>query len=333
MRRIVTSFFVLLFATMAAEASPVMCYTIARKISAKLRVLSARPMEPGSPGLSISAASDGGAAKLDFGAPATAATLAQFPFSDQDRAGLRDAVVRVARAGGDKGLVLIDAVSGAAHCHTPWLFSLASGEKKAVAVRKPRDPLEWCGRKSMALADADGDAYFLETDQSAGEVENFSITPQELDGLGMTCAISVRYKMDFTPAESFCAKPELCRLGPKAAVWARAWRTGSAELRDPAFSPVAAPTSIGADLPLFGGVSRLAPEALGFDAEQNFFTILGEPEADLLRIGAARPGPANGADGKILTLVALYKAGQPVAGFVVALRRKAMDSLSVDVVQ
>jgi hypothetical protein len=331
MRRILTGCLVVFFIAGVAEASPVVCYSVARKISAKLRVLSAKPREPGSPGLSIRATSDESAAKLDFGTPATAKELAEFPFSDAQRALLRDASVRVARAGGDRGLVLFDAVSGPDHCHTPYLFSLASGEKRLIAAPKPDAPDARCGRKAMALADADGDAYFLETDNGDGEIEHFRITPQRLDGLDMTCAIAVRYKMAFVAAESFCAKPELCRLGPKAEVWARAWRTGSAELRDPAFSPAAPPPNLGDALPLFGGASKLAPQALVFGAEQNFFAIHGEPEADLMRVGAAKDDPAAAAEGSGATLVALYKAGQPVAGFVVERRRSAFDTLSLKV--
>lgn len=330
MRRMLASCFALLIMTATADASPVMCATIARKISEKLRITKA--LQSGGPGLSIRAAFAGSPAKMDSGTPASVETLAEFPLTDANRSELRNSVVRIARAGGDKGLVLIDGVSGTARCHSPHLFSLASGQKKALEVPAPNDPFDRCGHSALALTDVDGDAYFVEMDDGVDETENFRITPQQSDMLGMTCSITVRYQMDFAPAESFCAKPELCGLGAKAALWARAWRTGGSELRDPAFSPALAPKLATGEqtLPLFGGVSKIAPQALGYDVEQNFFTISGEPEADLLRIGAARPGPANMADWQTFTLVGLYKSDHPVASFVIVRRRSAFASVTVN---
>jgi hypothetical protein len=327
-----TSCFALLITTAVTDASPIMCATIARKVSEKLRLLSAKAPQPDGPGLSIRTAFAGSPAKMDSGAPASAETLAEFPLTDADRKQLQNSVVRIARAGGDRGLVLIDGVSGTAHCHTPYLFSLASGAKKALEAPAPNDPFDRCGHSALALTDVDGDAYFVEMDDGVGETENFRITPHNMGMLGMLCSITVRYAMDFAPAESFCAKPELCQLGAKAAVWARAWRTGGAELRDPAFSPAAAPKLDGADrsLPLFGGVSKIAPLAPSYDAEENYFTISGEPDADLLRVGAAKPGPANMADWETFTLVGLYKSGRPVASFVVVRRRAAFASVTVN---
>jgi hypothetical protein len=87
---------------------------------------------------------------------------------------------------------------------------------------------------------------------------------------------------------------------------------------------------LGADFPRPGGQARPAAPPLAFDAEQNFFGILGEPEADTLRIGAARQGPADPADREYLTLVALYKADRPVASFVVTRRRSAFESVAAN---
>ncbi|PPQ33525.1 hypothetical protein CCR94_01335 [Rhodoblastus sphagnicola] len=323
----------MLITTAVAESSPLMCNAIARKVSEKLRVLSTKAPQPGSPGLSIAAAFAGSPVKMDFGAPASAETLAEFPLADADRKQLSNSVVRIARAGGDKGLVLIDGVSGAGQCHSPHLFSLASGEKRALEAPAPNDPLDRCGSNALALTEVEGDAYFVETDHGAGETEHFRIIPQQLDALAMVCSITVRYQMEFAAAESFCEKPELCQLGAKAAVWARSWRMGSAELHDPAFSPAAAPKFENGDratLPLFGGVSKIAPQAPGYDVEENFFNIAGEPDADLLRIGAAKPGPANLADPQAFTLVGLYKSNRPVASFVVVRRRSAFASVTVN---
>jgi len=314
--------------TTTADASPAMCAAIARKVSEKLRLLSAKGPQPSGPGLSIAAAFAGSPVKMDIGTPATPEALAEFPLSEADRKEFRNSVVRIARAGGDRGLVMIDAVSGTAHCHNPRLFSLASGEKRAVEAPAPNDPMDRCGHNAVALTEVEGEAYFVEMDTGAEETENFRITPQQLDAMGMICSITFRYKMDYAPAESFCAKPDLCGLGAKAAVWAQAWRTGGAQLRDPAFTPMPAPKFAGGDrsFPLFGG--KLAPETPDYDAEENFFAISGEPEADLLRIGAAKP--TNATDWQGVTLVGLYKAEKPVASFVIQRRRSAFSSVTVN---
>lgn len=332
MRRMLASCFAFLIATSVADASPIMCATIARKVSEKLRLLSAKAPQPDGPGLSIRAAFAGSPAKMDSGTPATAEMLAEFPLSDADRKQLSNSTVRIARAGGDSGLVLIDGVSGTDQCHTPHLFSLASGQKHALEVPAPNDPSDRCGHAVMALTEFEGSAYFVEMDDGADETENFRITGQNNDMLGMTCSITIRYKMDYAPAESFCAKPNLCALGPKAAVWARAWRTGGAELRDPAFSPAPIPKFANGDraLPLFGGVSKLAPQPFAYEAQENFFTISGEPDADLLRIGAAKPGPANMADWQTFTLAGLYKADSAVASFVIRRHRAGFESVTIN---
>jgi hypothetical protein len=318
--------------TTASVASPLLCYEVAREIKARLRALPANPSRPGDPGLSIRAALAGSDARLDLGAPVTAAALAEFPFTDSERDQLRDAAVRVARAGGARGLVLVDGASGTAHCHTPYLFSLASGEKRGIAVPAPHDPFDRCGHGGIALVEVSGSAYFVETNGGAEDSERIRIFPQQGDVLGMVCSITARYGMEFAVAESFCAKPDLCRLAPKAAVWARSWRTGSAELRDPAFSPLEPPKFVNGDpaLPLAEAAAPPASQAFSFDAEQSWFAILGEPEADRLRIGAAKPDPANMADWGTFTLVALYKSDRPVAGFVIIRRRSAVESVEVN---
>jgi len=299
MRRMLVCF-ALMTLTAAAEAAPRYCDEVAAAIKNRLRT-------------------DAQSGLADRGAPASEADLAAFPLAAADREALKAASVRLARAGGARGLALIDAESGAAHCRRPLLFSLASGETKALAAPAPGDPLDRCGHGAVGLGAAGGRAFFLQSDGGADDLEQAVIFVQQGETLRKTCNISIRYTLEFIATDAFCATPDLCRLGPKAAVWARSWRTGGPELLDPAFSPAAAPKSGDAAsvaLPLAGA----AAQTFAFEAPESHFAILGEPAADRLRIGAARSGPGVPPDA---TLVALYKGDRPVASFVVARRRGA----------
>jgi hypothetical protein len=81
---------------------------------------------------------------------------------------------------------------------------------------------------------------------------------------------------------------------------------------------------------LFGAAqSSLVPQAFRFGASEAWFAVKGDPRVDFVRIGPAAEGPAAMANWKAFTLVAFYKAGEPLASFVIEKRRAAFKSLSI----
>ncbi len=325
--------FIGLLAASPAWAAPDLCPAVAKSLEASLRAFKPSPAaEPAFRRISIrNAVARQPAAGLNFGGPMDDKAARGFPFAANERAQLKQSTPHLARAGGERGLVLFDAEAGTAHCHTPFLFSLAQAAPVAIAIPGDADPYDLCAHGGLALGALGGQAFFVESEDDHGEIDRLKIFAQSGDGLAAPCTVSAHYRVDYVAAENFCAQPGLCGLGGKAAQWARAWREGGAQLRDPAFAPTRAPNLPEDDpaaFPTFGGVARSVPQAFRFNGEENFFTILGEPQADLLRIGAADAGPANMADWEAFTLVALYKSGQPVASFVIEKRRGAVAGVN-----
>jgi hypothetical protein len=330
--RAVLSAVVFLGAASAAQAAPDLCSAVAKAIEPSLRAvkLAAKPGEPFK-GLSIrNAVAKKPAAGLNYGAALDDKTQRTFPLNANDRFLFKDSVRHIARAGGAKGLALLDAESGSAHCHTPLIFDLSSGAPKPVAAPQVSDPYELCGFGGVALGALGGKAFYVQyTDDFVG-ADRLKLFPLEGETFGAPCALEAQYSIDYKPAEQFCAEPGLCgEYAAKATNWARAFRSGG--LFDAALAPIAPialPEDDPAALPNFGaGPSKLVPEPFHYDGAEKFFTLRGDPRADVLRIGAAYQGPANMANWTSYTLATLYKLGQPVASFVVERRRGAFQSI------
>ncbi len=335
MRRMLASCFAFLIATAVADASPIMCATIARKVSEKLRLLSAKAPSAGRPRPFDSRRLRRFPRKNGFRDARDAPKCSlNFRSSEADRKQLSNSVVRIARAGGDKGLVLIDGVSGTAQCHTPHLFSLASGQKHALEVPAPNDPFDRCGHAVMALTECRREAPISSKWTTASTRPRISGSPRSNnDMLGMTCSITIRYKMDFVPAESFCAKPDLCALGAKgrhlgAGVAHRRRRTARPRLQPRADAEIRR-RAIG-PFPCLAAFRRSRRKPLATMLRRISSPFRENRRPICFASARPRPGPANMADWQTFTLVGLYKSDRPVASFVIVRRRSAFASVTVN---
>ncbi len=322
----------------AAQAAPDFCHAAASGIEASLR-----SFRPGAGkgelfrSLSIrNAVSKKPAAGLDYGGAVDVAGLKKFPLTDNDRALFKDSVDRIFRAGGKTGLVMLDAETGTAHCHTPFLFTLAAGEPKALPIPDPADPYDLCAHSGVALGAVGATPFFAQSADDFLDVDRLSLFTVAGETLAKACTIEAHYALGDETMEKNCAQPELCAAyAGRAAQWAQKFVETKGRVADPALAtakPEATPEDDPALFPTIGGgagASRLVPEPFRFDGEEIWFALPGDPRVDVLRIGAANQGPANMAPWDTFTLVALYKAGQPVASFVVQRRRAAFQSLSV----
>jgi hypothetical protein len=324
---------VALMASQAAEAAEPLCGAAARDIDRSLRAYAPRN-DARHPAQRISirnAVLQHPAAGLDFGANIDAAELAAFPLTKADRTAFDNALSYVYRAGGDNGLVMLDAVAGTAQCHNPFLFSRRPGAWTQVKA-PDAEPFSLCASGGVALGSAAGQAFYAQTNDDFLESDELTIFPFARDALSEACVIAAHYQILFETAERFCKEPVLCQdYAEKAASWAERLRSfGSVEA--PELGPAKLPDLKDErdELPLFDAKeSALVPEPFRFDGSETWFALKDDPRADYLRLGPARDGPRNMANWDSFTLAALYKGGQPVASFVVEKRRGAFQDLGL----
>jgi hypothetical protein len=336
MRRLSVFIFLLVAQTGAAQAATELCASAAAGIEASLRAF-----KPGGRtresyrAISIrNAVAKKPAAGLNYGATLDEAGLKQFPLTDKDRALFRDSVNRIFRAGGRKGLVLLDAEAGTAHCHNSVLFSLAGAQPKALPLPEPGDPYELCSYGGVVLGAVGDTAFYAQSEDDFLETDRLKIFAVAGEKLAQACVIAAKYALGYETAESFCAEPELCRVySGRATQWAQKFAESKGRVADPNLTPASPATTPDDDptlMPLFGAAaSRIVPEPFRFDGEESWFATPGDPRVDVLRIGVANQGPANMAQWDAFTLATLYKSGQPVASFVVQRRRFAFRALTV----
>jgi hypothetical protein len=271
------------------------------------------------------------AAGLDFGGKLDVAELAAFPLTKQDRAAFDNALSYVYRAGGDKGLVMVDAVAGTALCHNPFFFSRRSGAWTQVKAPEA-EPFSLCASGGVALGSIAGQAFYAQTNDDFLETDELTIFSFAKDALSEACVVAAHYQILFETAERFCREPGLCQdYAEKAASWAERLRSfGGVEA--PELAPIKPPElkDLRDELPLFGAKeSALVPEPFRFDGVETWFALKDDPRADFLRLGPAHDGPRTMANWDAFTLAALYKGGQPVASFVVEKRRGAVQDLGL----
>ena len=273
----------------------------------------------------------------DFGSALDDPTLAKFPLSREERSRFDGAIRLIHRAGGAKGLVLLDAVQGTAHCHSPFVFTMDAGSPRPLNTPKPGDPFELCLHGGVALGAASvgsGDAsiFYAQTTNDSLEVDELKVFPFREGALTESCSISANYEFVYETAERVCDAPDVCAaFSARAAEWAKAFHATEGAMSDPSLAPLAedAPLPEPGDFPALGVKnSKLLSQPLRFSDPDRWFAVKGDPRVDVLRVGLAE-GPANVANWSAYTLAALYKSGQPVASFVVEKRRSAFKSLSV----
>jgi hypothetical protein len=336
MRRLYFCLIALLSQLAAVQAAPDLCATAAKSVEASLRAF--RPgAKTGAPAVSISirnAVAKKPAAGLDYGAILDDAALRKFPLNGNDRAMFKQSVRRIFHAGGKTGLALLDAEAGTAHCHTSFLFSLAAPEPKFLQIPDPDDPYDLCAHRGVALGSVGATLFYAQTYDDFLEIDRLKIFTLAGEFLTEACAIDAHYATPYQTVEKYCAQPELCgAYAARAAQWAQKFGETKGRIADPsltAASPGATPDDDPAAFPTFGAAAtRLVPEPFRFDGEESWFALPGDAKADVLRIGAANQGAANMAQWSSFTLATLYKAGQPVASYVVQRRRGALQSLAV----
>jgi hypothetical protein len=320
-----------LLAPFAARAAPEACKAAATGIEDALRSFDPQDSEAR---ISIaSAVQEHPAASLDFGTKLDAGELDGFPLSQEERGQFANAVAMIYRAGDLNGFVMLDAVRGTANCHSPLLFSTASGSLLPLKVPAPNDPFELCLHGGVALGDAGGAPFYAQTENDNLETDELKIFARKDAVLSHACTISASYEIAYEAAESFCKEPALCTaFAARAAKWAAQFATAGGSIGDPALIRAleGAPRAGDGALPLFGAAqSRLVPQAFRFGASDAWFALKGDPRVDFVRIGPAAEGPAAMANWKAFTLVAFYKAGEPLASFVIEKRRAAFKSLSI----
>ena len=322
----------LLWAPPAACAAPEVCKAVASDIEASLKSFDAQDPETR---ISIaSAVQEHPAAGLDFGSKLDSGELGAFPLSLEERTQFDNAVVLIYRAGNLNGLVMLDAVRGTASCHSPLLFSTASGSPRPLKAPAPGDPFDLCQKRGVALGAAAGRAFYAQTANDGFETEELKIFTRKSAGFSEACTIGANYELAYEAAESFCKEPALCSaFAARAAKWAGEFRAASGAVNDAALARAAGsgmPQAAPGELPLLGAAqSKLAPQPFRFDGSGVWFAFKGDPRVDFVRIGPAAEGPAGIASWKAFTLIALYKGGQPAASFVIEKRRTAFKSLSM----
>ena len=333
MRRLSLCLLALLPSLAAARAEPDLCRVTANGVEASLRAF--RPGAKAGQRISIrNALARKSAAGIDYGSAMDDATLRKFPITGNDRAFLRESAARIFRSGGKNGLVLIDAETGAAHCHSSFLFGLATDTPMALTLPPPDDPNELCGHGGVALGAAAGTPFFAQTYDDNFETDWLKIFKPAGDAMAKACVIDAKYAIADEVVEKYCTQPDLCAaFSGRVTQWARGLAQARGTSVDPALAPVAAgavPVDDPAAFPVFGaGPNKLAPEPFRFDGGESWFALKGDNRADVLRIGAAAEGPASRTTGASFILATLYKASQPVASFVVQRRRGAFQSLAI----
>ncbi len=322
----------LLLAPLAARAAPAFCRAAAAGIEDALRGFEPEDSETR---ISIAAAvQERQAFSLDSGTKLDNGELDGFPLSKDERAQFDNAVASIYRAGNLNGLVMLDAVRGTANCHSPLLFSTASGSLQPLKVPPPGDPFELCLYGGVALGEAEGVPFYAQTENDGLETDELKIFARKGGVLAEACTIGASYGMAYEAAERFCKEPALCTaFAARAAKWAAEFATGGGSVGDPALVRAGegqAPRTADGALPLFGAAQgRLVRQAFRFGASEAWFALKGDPGADFVRIGPAAEGPAAVANWKAFTLAVLYKGGEPAASFVIEKRRAAFKSLSV----
>jgi hypothetical protein len=316
----------------AARAAPEACKAAAASIEDALR--SFDPQDPETRISIARAVQQHPAASLDFGTKLDAGELDGFPLSQEERGQFGNAVAMIYRAGDLNGFVMLDAVRGTADCHSPLLFSTASGSLQPLKVPVLSDPFDLCLYGGVALGDAEGAPFYAQTENDNLETDELKIFARKDDAaLSHACTISASYEIAYEAAESFCKEPALCSaFAARAAKWAAEFATAGGSIGDPALVRAAEGASPAGDgaLPLFGAAqSRLVPQAFRFGASEAWFAVKGDPRVDFVRIGPASEGPTAMANWKAFTLAAFYKAGEPLASFVIEKRRAAFKSLSI----
>lgn len=336
MRRLPVCLIAFLTPLPAAHAATGVCHAAARSIKASLRAFrpSARTHESYERISIRNAVKKRRAAGLDYGAPLSYKQMLKFPLTDNDRALFQQSEGRFFHVGGKKGLVMLDAIAGTAHCHTPFPFNLASGAPVSLTTPTPDDPYDLCSYGGVALGYADHTAFYAQSYDDFIDNDWLQIYTIADGALAKTCTITAHYAIPYKTVEKNCPQPSLCTaFSARAAKWAKQYRESKNQILDPDLTP-AQPGPESADdpaaFPTFGAAqTSLAPEPFRFDGSDHWFALKGDGAADLLRIGAAYQGPANMANWQSFTLAVLYKGGQPVASFVVERQRGAFRSLDV----
>ncbi len=315
-----------------AQAAPDLCQSVARGVEASLRAFS-----PSGKGATLSirnAVKKRPAAGLDLGADIDDEALRKFPMDVNDRALFQQSVRRIFRAGGATGLAMLDAEAGAAPCHAPFLFSLAGREPKPVARPAADDQSDLCAHGGVMLGAVGGAPFYVQSYDDQLDVDRLQVFTLAGGKLTRACVIESHYSISNQVVEKACGKPDLCAVfAGRITQWAQKFHDGKGKIADIALTPSHPRALPGEDDPaafptLDAGPSRIVPQAFRYDGKEAWFALRGEA-ADAVRVGAAARGSADTADWDSFTLVALYKAGQPVASFVVERKRRALLSLSV----
>jgi hypothetical protein len=319
----------LLLLPSAALAGQDVCSPAAKEIEAAMRAY--KPAQAQARLSIASALTQKSAAGLDFGSAYDPGGLSAFPLSAEQRKSFTGAASLVYRAGGAKGLVMLDPVRGTAHCHAPIVFTLASGKPVPLTVPAPDDPFDLCGTGGVALGAAGQRPFYAQTGDDELETGTLKIFLPEGGKLAEACTISASFEIAYETVASFCADPALCKaFAAKAGTWAA---QGAAEGRtdDPALKAAAdgVPQPESQALPLSGGQTEsIAPQPFRFSESSAWFALSGDARADFMQAGAAE-SPEGAPSGRTFTLIALYKSGQPAASFIVEKKRSALKSLSV----
>lgn len=340
MRRLSVCLIALLVPLPAAHAATGVCRAAAWSIKASLRAFrpSARTHDPYARISIRNAVKRRRAAVLDYGALLTDKEMRKFPLSDNDRALFQQSEGRFFQVGGKKGLAMLDAIAGTAHCHTPFLFNLASGAPVAVTTPTPDNPYDLCSYGGVELGYARRTPFYAQSYDNFIDADRLQIYTLADGALVKTCTITAHYDIPYKTVEKNCPQPTLCAaFSARVEKWAQQYRESKSQILDPDLTPAPPgpePADDPAAFPTLGGAqTSLAPEPFRFDGTDHWFALKGVDGADLLRIGAAYQGPVNMANWQSFTLLVLYKSGQPVASFVVERQRGAFRSLQVEMSQ
>jgi hypothetical protein len=318
----------------SAYASPDLCHAAAQEIETSLRAFAPVAIKSRAYITIPNAAAFRPAAGLGFGSKAGDASLQAFPLTEVQRKSFDGSIRLIYRAGGPKGLVMLDAVQGTAYCHNPIVFSMASGSPEPLAVPLPDDPFDRCQDGGVALGAAGDKPFYAQTDDFQLERESLTVFTLSGKDLVKSCKITADYAIVYETAESFCKEPALCTDDrDKIAAWAGEYRAAGGRVNSAALSPAAegqVPQNVDGEFPLFGAEeSKIVPQPFRFDGSEAWLIMENGPRADLLRIGPAAIGPVMMADWKSYTLATLYKGAEPVASFAVGKRRAGLLAVQV----